>query len=420
MELIQVFSWTSFSTIINVLAKLIKGKIIAVIIGPAGIAYVGQLNDFISLFSTVGSGGITQGLTKYVAEYKDSKNEYLKYFGNGMLITMIFSIIASAVLIIYSSSFANAIFQTPEYTSIVLIFSVTIFAVSFNRYLLAITNGFKEYRKFISIDIVRNLFLLVFSIALVLLYKVYGILLSIVLSESIVLIITIIMLRKTSWFNIRNFVPAFDKLITRKLLSFSLVTVATFFVGPVSLLLIRTNIIEKIGIDAAGYWDGATRISGYVLLIITQALTVYLVPRFSELTDKKIIRKEIINVYKIIIPLLLIGYSIIYFLKDFIISLLLSDSFIPMGDLLFFQFLGDFIKILSTVISMLLIAKAMIKTLIITQIFMHALYVALAYFFISMLGLKGVVISHTIMYTLSLMIVVILFRDTLFLKAKTE
>ncbi len=417
-ELIQVFGWTSFSTILNILAKLIKGKVLAVVVGPAGIAYMGQLTNFISLFSTIANGGISAGLTKYIAEHKNSESEYLKYFSNGMLITLIFSTVASIILIIFSKTFTKQIFLTTEYSSIIVVFSVTIFALAFNNYLLAITNGFKEYKKYIGGDIIRNVTILIFSIALVLIYKVYGALLVIVLSQSIVLIISIIMVRKLPWFQIRNFKPAFDKAVSKKLLSYSLISAVTFFLGPTAILLIRSFIIKDISIDAAGLWDGATRISGYVLMIITQALTVYLIPRFSELTEKSQIRKEILNVYKIVIPLLLIGYFLIYFLRTFVIRLLLSESFLPMGDLLFFQFLGDTIKIISWIIAIQLIAKAMLKTLLITEIIFNSLIVLLSYFGLKLFGLKGVVIAHTVNYTIYLFVIVLIFKNSLFKENK--
>lgn len=417
-ELVQVFSWTSLSTIIGILAKLIKGKVLAVVVGPAGIAYMGQLTNFITLFSHIANGGMTAGLTKYIAQHKDSESEYLKYFSNGMLITLVFSTIASVILISFSKTFTRQIFLSTEYSSIVVIFAVTIFAMAFNRYLLAITNGFKEYRKYIGGDIIRNLSILVFSVTLVMLYKVYGALLALVLSQSIVLVITILMVRKLPWFKWSNFKPAFDKTVSKKLLSYSLVSAATFYLGPTAVLLIRSFIIRQLGIDAAGFWDGATRISGYGLMIITQALTVYLIPRFSELTEKTRIRKEIINTYKIVIPLLILGYSFVYINRTFFIRLLLSESFLPMGDLLFFQFLGDTIKIIGWIISIQLIAKAMLKTLMITEIVFNALIVLLSYLGVMLFGLKGVVIAHTVNYTIYLFVIVLIFNKTLFKNQK--
>lgn len=417
-ELVQVFTWTSLSTIIGILAKLLKGKVVAVIVGPAGIAYMGQLTNFISLFSNIANGGMTSGLTKYISEHKNSESEFRKYFGNGMLITLLFSTIASSILIIFSKTFTKQIFLSTEYSSIIVIFSITIFALSFNRYLLAITNGFKEYRKYISGDIIRNVSILILSVILVLIYKVYGALLALVLSQSFVLIITILMVRKLPWFKLTNFKPSFDKAISKKLLSYTLASAATFYLGPTAVLLIRSLIMRKLGIDAAGFWDGTTRISGYGLMIITQALTVYLIPRFSELSEKTQIRKEIINTYKIVIPLLIVGYSAIYLLRGFFIRLLLSESFLPMEELLFFQFLGDTIKIIGWIISIQLIAKAMIKTLIITEVIFNTLIVLLSYLGIILFGLKGVAIAYTINYTIYLCVIVLIFENTLFTHIK--
>lgn len=415
-DLIKVFRWTSLSTSIKILSQIIKAKILAVTIGPVGIAYLGQLSNFVRIFSTVSTGGIEKGLTKYIAEYKDSENEYLKYFSSGMLIVLVFSAISSIVLILFSGYFSNKLFQTAEYQSVIVIFSITIFALALNKYLLAITNGFKEFRRFIGGDIIRNIVVLIISITMVLLYDLYGALLSVIISQSIVLIITIIVIHKLPWFKIRNFKPVFEKVASKKLLSFSLLSAATFFLGPMADLLRRSFIINKLSVEQAGYWDGAVKLSGYVLMVITQALTVYLVPRFSELKNKREIKKETLNTYKIIVPILIFGYSFVFIFRNTIIKVLLSESFLPMGDLLLFQFIGDSVRIISWVISIQLIAKAMIKTLLVTEIIFNILVVILAYIGILVFGLQGVVIGYTINYCIYLITMLYIFRKTLFIK----
>ncbi len=415
-DLIQVFSWTSLSTIIAIVAKIVKAKIVAVIIGPAGIAYMGQLTNFMTLFYTISTGGITGGVTKYIAEFKSSDSECKKYFSTGMLIILVFSFISSAILLIYSSTFARKLFQSDEYSSIIVIFSISILAVALNNFLLAITNGFKEYKKYISGGIFRSISILVLSVVLVLIYKVYGALLAMVLSQAIVLLITCFMIRKLPWFTLQNFIPAYDKEVTKKLLSYSMVAAATFFVGPGATLMIRSFVISSISVDAAGLWDGSKAVSMYVTMVITQGLSVYLVPRFSELTDKSKIRREILNTYKIIVPLMLFAYTSIFLLKDFAIGLLLSEKFLPMGELLFFQFLGDSIRVIALVISIQMLAKAKLKTLVITEIVFNVLSVGLAYYGLIIFGLRGIAIAHTVNFTIYLVVMVILFRSTLFAK----
>jgi len=64
---------------------LVSNKIIAIYLGPGGLALLGQFSNFIAIATTISSGGITAGITKYVAEYRDSKNEQEKVNSTGFI-----------------------------------------------------------------------------------------------------------------------------------------------------------------------------------------------------------------------------------------------------------------------------------------------------------------------------------------------
>lgn len=71
-DIVRVFSFTAISTLVKMLTGLIGVKVVASVIGPAGVALVGQLNNFASIAMAVSSGGINSGIIKYVAEYKEN------------------------------------------------------------------------------------------------------------------------------------------------------------------------------------------------------------------------------------------------------------------------------------------------------------------------------------------------------------
>ena len=60
----------------------------ASVIGPAGVALVGQLNNFASIAMAVSSGGINSGIIKYVAEYKDNENRIRLLLSTALRITV--------------------------------------------------------------------------------------------------------------------------------------------------------------------------------------------------------------------------------------------------------------------------------------------------------------------------------------------
>ena len=66
--------------------------------------------------------------------------------------------------------------------------------------------------------------------------------------------------------------------------------------------------------------------------------------------------------------MLLIGFTLIYFLRYWLIRILFTPDFIPMELLFIWQLLGDFFKICSWLLAFLMIAKAMTRVFVTTEI----------------------------------------------------
>ena len=55
-DLVKVFSFTGLSTLIKLITGYVTVKFVASIIGPSGIALIGQLQNFSAIFTTLGAG----------------------------------------------------------------------------------------------------------------------------------------------------------------------------------------------------------------------------------------------------------------------------------------------------------------------------------------------------------------------------
>ena len=111
-----------------------------------------------------------------------------------------------------------------------------------------------------------------------------------------------------------------------------------------------------------------TRVSNAYLVLLTTTLSVYYLPKLSEINDNFTIRKEIFSGYKIILPVLIVLSSMIYVFRNWIVLILFSENFLPTTNLFAVQLLGDVFKISSWLIANLMLAKAMSKLYILSEI----------------------------------------------------
>ena len=123
-EIVKVFSLNALSTFIHMCTGLISTKVVATIIGPSGVAMLGQLNNINSMLQGLAAGGMRSGVTKYIAEYKEDKLLVSKYISNALLISAIFTTIISLVCIFGCNILSKTILFTDEYSYVFVILGI--------------------------------------------------------------------------------------------------------------------------------------------------------------------------------------------------------------------------------------------------------------------------------------------------------
>lgn len=415
-DIVKVFSMSALATFIKLITSFISVKVLAVLAGPAGITLLGQLNNFSSIFLTVSTGGISNGITKNVASNINNQSIISKFLKTGFFITSILSLLCSIVLLIGSKYFSNSIFQSDEYQSIIIIFAITIFFYSYNIFLISIINGYKLYSKVIKINIAGSIIGVLFTAGLSFFYSAYGALLAAVTFQSVIFVVTLLYCFKSSWFKNKNLIGKFDVLAFKNLIQYSAMAIVSAIVMPLNQLFIRSFITKHNGLAESGMWEGMNRMSAMYLMLITTSFSIYYLPRLSELNNRDDLRDEIRNAFKFIIPILLISLIGMYIFRSLIITILFDYKFMKMERLFGFQLIGDFFKIITWVVTYQIVAKTMTRLYIITEISFGVVLFLSSIFFINLYGNIGATIAYAICYFIFFIVMIFIFRKSIFKK----
>jgi PST family polysaccharide transporter len=413
MNLIKTSIFTGLSTFIKIISGFVLNKMIAIYIGPGGLALIGQLQNFITITMTYANGAITNGIVKYVSEYKDDEDKKTKTISSGLIISLFCSVIISLILILFNKSISFLILKTEAYNYVFILFGITVILYALNAFLLAILNGLREIKKYVTINILSSIFGLIITALLIIFYQLKGALIALVINQSVVFFITIIFVLKSKWYKRIYFFSGYDRKSALKLLGYSLMAITTVSTYPLALLIIRNYIGHHLSWNQAGYWEGLWRISEIYLMLITTSLSVYYLPRLSELKSKIALRKEIFYVYKIVIPFVILMSVSIFIFRSFIIKILFTPDFMPMLTLFKFQLIGDVFKISAWILSYILVAKAKIKIFIISEIIFCISFVLSSYILINIIGLEGVTLAYAINYIIYFFCMIFIFRKIL-------
>jgi PST family polysaccharide transporter len=407
-----VFSYTAVSTVIKLVASFITMKVIAVMIGPKGLVLLGNLNNFSTIVFLVACGGIMNGVTKYSAEHKD-KPEFATYFKTANQVIFFLSLLCTLLLCLGAPFFSRKIFLSNDYEYVFYVLAFTLYFFTANTFFSAILNGLKEFRRYISINIANNVFGLIFTLVLIYFMGLKGVLLSVVTFNSASFVVTWLMIRKEKWLRFSNPFSSVDWKIVKKYLQFSLMSLSTVTFVPLAQVVIRNHIVHSISMEAAGYWDGVNRLSSVYLLVIISTYSPYYLPRLSELKTKQELKNEILIAYRLILPIVFVGFSVILLFKTYVIRLLYAPAFLPMSNLFFYQLAGDFFRTAGWVLAYIMIARAQYKSFILNELIFTISLVILSFLLQERFGLVGYPMAYMFNYMFQFVLLSLWLRNYL-------
>ncbi len=407
---IKVFSLTSISTLIRILTGFLSVKFLSINLGPLGLALIGHFNNYSSIFMLIATGGITNGITKYIAEYGYTKKRKQLFIITSLCIVITLSLITSFILITFSKYFSRLIFNSNLYQNIIILFAITLVFNSLNSVFLSVLNGLKLFRNYFIVNVLVCIITLLSTVLFVEIWKIQGAFISIAILPCLIFPIMMMLKFNSSLLKslfVKNRISTY---IMKRYVSYAIMTLVASSIYPISQIIIRSRIIQKMSIYDAGIWEGLNRLSVVYLSVITTSLSVYYLPRLSELKSNIDLRTELVSAYKLIIPFLTFILFGLYIFKQQVVQLLFSNSFLEMSTLFKFQLIGDFFKIISWLIAYIMIAKSLTRIYVFTEILFSISYVLMSIFFFNQNGLLGLSFAYMLNYLFYFLYLLIFFK----------
>ena len=409
---------TRLNTVV-IFLKIISGiavsKMIAIFIGPEGFALIGNMRNLLNAFQSLSIGGIYSG---FVGEVSRVKHDVLKLsktistaYYIGFFITMLLALICY-----YQANWINSVLF-PKYYNYAYIIKILAIALPFyalNMFSYAIMNGFSKYRMMLVINILGQIVGLLITLLLIYRNNVDGALIAVVLTPSLGFLITLVGFSNQRSLATDIKINRISLPIARKLAPYVMVALVTTVAMPITFIAIRNYITDHIGLKEAGYWEAMNRISDYYLMFVNSVMALYIIPKFRNIETKSAFKAEVKSFYQNFLPYVMMGLTVIYLLKPYIVRFVFSESFQPVESLFLWQLLGDLVKVLSTVIAFHFLAKKMFWHFIIIEVFLFLnLYVS-SITLIDNFGLKGAVMGHFVAYLMQYGIILLIFSSPIF------
>ncbi|MGY2961406.1 PST family polysaccharide transporter [Pseudomonas sp. TE36184] len=375
-------------------------KLVAVMAGPEGVAQFGQFMSLTALLVVFAGGGVGSGVVKYLAQYREQNKDFKLLLNCAFSFSLVSSLVMCISVLTLSEYITKWLLGDLRYQSLIVILAFVQIFVALNNLIIAIINGMMDVKRLAVIHVGGAIIGILAPLLLGYYYQLYGVLLAFLLGQASLLAISLIFFKRSNYFNWFYFQVTWNKPMMNKLAQYSLMTLTSALLAPLMQILVRNILSERFSWEQVGYWQAVSKISDAYLLFITMAINIYYLPKLSATTQRNLLISEIRKAYAYLIPTVSILALIIYLLRDIITRILFSESFLSSLYLYAPQLVGDVIKIASFILSFIMLAKAMTKTFLFSEIFFGLTYVLWVYTLTDYFGLIGAMYAFIVNYVL--------------------
>lgn len=386
--------------VFSILISIVRTKLIAVFIGPAGMGIIALLNSTLGVLSSISGLGIETSAVKNISE--NYKNEDLKTVSKTIQIVkkIVFftGILGMVLTFVFSKALSIMTFGNPDQSFAFAVLSITILFKQLSSGQLAVLQGLRSFRFLAKANLYGNLFGLLFSIPLYYFLKIDAILPTIIIASISALIFSFYYSNKIKIDKekIHNSALLLEGKLIVKLgfmltISSVLTLLSTYFV---QIYVGKTGDLEQVGFYNAGF----TLLNSYVGIIFTVMSTDYF-PKLSAInSDNEKIRESVQQ--QAFVSILIIMPIIVLFLalSPIIVKIIYTTKFEAILPMICAGILGMLFRAVSWSMGFILIAKGDSKMFIKTAIGFNLLFLIMnisGYYFY---GLEGLGFSFSLYY----------------------
>lgn len=393
----SLFGGVQFFTI---LISIIRTKLIAIFIGPAGMGIVTLLNSAVNVIGGISGLGIESSGIKHISS--NYKNNDLSSISNIVAIVKklaLFTGILGCLLTIFLSSWLSQLtFGNSNHTFSFIFISITLLFKQIMIGELVVLQGLRRMRLLAKANFYGNLFGLLFSVPLYYYYRIDAIVPTIIVASLSSLVFSFYYSKniKLDKIKISNELLASEG---KSIIKLGILLTVSGLLTLLSTYLIQIYVGKQGGLEEVGFYNaGFTLLNSYVGIIFTAMSTDYF-PRLASISDQNekvrtsVTQQSFISIL-IITPIIILFLTLI----PFIIKVIYTPKFISIIPMVCFGILAMLFRAVSWSMGYVLIAKGDSDMFIKTAFGFNLISLFLNIVGYHFYGLEGLGISFFIYY----------------------
>lgn len=404
-RIITTSTITGSSSFVSILINIVRVKVLATLLGPAGIGLMGMLSAIMANASTLAGLGLAESGIRQLAKSDNTASMLARIRRTLLIGSLTLGLLGGLAVYIFSSPIAKLIFNDATRSEEVAWLGIGVFLTVVAGSQSAVLQGLQRIGDMAWASIISALLGTVGGILAVWQYKEAGVVAFVLIGPLFAVLVTRIYVMRLSTTEIDSIKLGHIRNEVREMLGLGLVFVSTALMTSISGLVVRALVSKDLGMDATGYFQAAWGISMQYIGIVLAAMATDYYPRLTQAIGDKVTANRLVE-EQAEVSVLIAGPIMILMLAvaPLVISVLYSGQFAPATEVLRWQVLGDIIKVAGWPMGFILAARGERALFFITQLIWNACYVLLVWLGIPYLGLKATGIAFLVCYVMGFLI----------------
>jgi antigen flippase len=388
------------STVIVMLIRMVRTKVLAILLGPAGIGLEAIYDSVITLSKTAVDLGISSSGVRQIASAVGSGSQPVIATTVSTLrrVCLVLGIVGATALFLSRESVSRLAFGNADHASDIGLLSIILLFGALMGGQGALLQGMRRIGDLAKMNMFGALAGAVLSIPIVYVWGRAGIPAYMVLGAGAGAIISWSYARRVRIEPVKvRFRQVANEAVS--LLKLGLVFLASGLMTAGALFLLRVFVARQEGVYGAGQFQAATALAMVYVGFVIQAMGTDFYPRLTAVADNNRRCNQLVNEQaEISILLALPGVLATLALAPWVIQIFYSSKFDRAAEILCWQVAGTFLQVNSYPMGFIVLAKGRAAAFFWTDFASYSVYVALGWLGLRFFGLPGTGIAYLGLY----------------------
>lgn len=388
------------SSALTIVVRIVRTKILAILLGPAGVGFMGLYMSIVDLGVSLFGMGVQQSGVREIAQGAGSDD--LRRVSVVVRVvrwtTLAFALAGSVLLVAFARPISQFTFGDPEHGVAVALLALAMLFTLAGAAESAVLQGTRRIAELAKVGVWTAALSTATTIPLVYVFREDGIVPSIVATGVATLL-------SARWYS-RRATPTAEPLtrddVRREagaLLRLGFAFMLSGFMVMGSAYAVRIIVLRELGVDSAGLYQAAWVIGGLYIGFILQAMGTDFYPRLAAVAHDDEECTRLVN-EQTLVGVLIAGPGVLatLTLTPIVITLLYSDEFSASVEALRWICLGMSLRVITWPMGFIVVARGLQRLFIAIDLSCTLVHVAIAWLGVRYLGLDGAGVAFFGMY----------------------